>query len=119
MRLAPVCAFGLLLLIPSNALARKDCRVIAGEERCKVTDDRNECQVLSRQIAHFTGVVELAQERDNELWENATQEHIVRLESRRKRLCNEPEPDGTLEVVADLIGKAASIAARAFTAGLF
>ena len=110
---------GLLLWMPPDAHARKECRVIDGEERCKVSDGRNECRVLQKQITRYEGDVERARERDNELWENVTVQHIQRLEARRQRRCPEPEGDGTLEVVAELIGKAARVAAKAFTSGLF
>ena len=48
-------------------------------------------------------VVEMAEERDNELWENATKDHIERLEDRKERLCPHlTEPSTAAKVAAFL-----------------
>lgn len=45
------------------------------------------CQRITRQLDHFEGQVELARERDNELWERSLVNHMGRLSARREKLC--------------------------------
>ncbi len=88
--------------------------------RCRVSRRRNECRVLARQIAHFEGVLELARDRDDALWEKGTERHIARLEARRDRLC--PKPEGGAARFARSLGRflqaAGSAAASAAAAAL-
>jgi hypothetical protein len=48
-----------------------------------------ECRRITRQIDHFEDVVRMAQERENQLWEQSTKRHIQTLGERRARLCPE------------------------------
>ena len=74
---------------------------------------RRECHRLTSQIARYEGDVELARERGNELWENATLEHIERLSERRARRCSQyVKDDGAgLRRFGQMLGKAAKLAA--------
>lgn len=46
-----------------------------------------ECRRMTRQIEHFTGVAEMAAQRGDEPWFDATVDHVRRLGERRVRLC--------------------------------
>ena len=46
-----------------------------------------ECRRMTKQIAHFEDVADLADARNDDLWENSTRSHIARLAERRERLC--------------------------------
>jgi hypothetical protein len=73
------------------------------------------CHKLTRQIEHFEGVVEMAQERDNELWEQETRRHIERLEERRADRCPEyAKSDNGAVQFANMVKKAAKLAAAYF-----
>ncbi len=63
-----------LMLLPAAAIAEKV---------------RGECRKITRQIAHYQDVVQMAQGREDELWEASTIRHIQRLGERRARLCPE------------------------------
>ncbi|MDJ0867392.1 MAG: hypothetical protein QNK03_14875 [Myxococcota bacterium] len=80
---------------------------------------RGECRKLTRQITHFEGVVEMAQERDNELWELATLKHINRLAYRRAKLCPEFRGPSPREQMAKLLKTAGKLAIQYFTFGAF
>ena len=82
---------------------------------------RRECSRLTSQIARYEGDVKLAQERGNELWENATREHIDRLSERRVSLCPQFAKDKgkAMREFARLIKVAARTAAKYFTMGAF
>lgn len=140
----PLALFGVLLvalLAAAPASARKECVPVdpdvsaphpgaapgasASQEdepemRCRVSRRRNECRVLARQIAHFEDVLELARDRDDELWEKGTEQHIARLEARRDRLCPKPEGGGArfARSLGRFLKAAASAAASAAAAGL-
>ena len=82
---------------------------------------RRECHRLTSQITRYEGDVELARERGNELWENATLEHIERLSQRRASRCSQYVEDNGAAVrqFGRMLGKAAKLAARYFTMGAF
>ena len=46
-----------------------------------------ECRRMTKQIAHFEDVVQMAKKRNNDPWENSTRLQISRLAERRERLC--------------------------------
>lgn len=74
-----------------------------------------ECRRYTRQIEHFAGVVEMAQERNNELWEQETRRHIERLEAQRAQRCPEfrPQPSRMAQT-AEMLRKASQVAAKWF-----
>jgi hypothetical protein len=77
-----------------------------------------ECQRLTRQIAHFADVADLARERGNEPWENATLDHIARLSERRYEMCPEYHGMSYGEQLRQLLKLAAKIALKLYTMGL-
>lgn len=54
--------------------------------------NRRSCRTLAKQIAHFQTVAARARERDNELWERATLEHVARLRQRQRIRCPQDVP---------------------------
>ena len=90
---------------------------IADEERAR--GRRRSCPTLRRQIAHFHDVLELAKQRDDELWERGTRDHIERLEARQRGLCPQDVAPGLGERLAALALNAGRIALTAFTMGAF
>jgi hypothetical protein len=80
-----------------------------------------DCRRLTRQIAHYANVADMARERDNEMWEEHTLDHISRLSERRQKLCPQyaDKPAGMqLRQMLVLLRDAAKIAARLYTWGL-
>ena len=74
-----------------------------------------ECRRYTRQIEHFEGVVEMARERGNELWEEETRRHIARLEERRAERCPEfQKPPSRMAQTAEMLKKASEVAAKWF-----
>lgn len=49
--------------------------------------DHPDCKRITKQITRYEGVVEMAEDRGNELWAKATQDHVTRLELRRANEC--------------------------------
>ena len=82
---------------------------------------RRECHRLTSQIDRYEGDVRLAQERGNELWENATREQIDRLSERRVSRCPQFAKDRgkAMREFGRLIKVAAKAAAKYFTMGAF
>jgi hypothetical protein len=80
-----------------------------------------DCRRLTRQIARYADVADMARERDDELWEEHTLAHIGRLSERRARLCpqyaKKPAGEELLKMLA-MLRDAAKIAARLYTWGL-
>jgi len=79
------------------------------------------CRRISRQIEQYENVVEMAESRDDALWENATLAQIDRLSLRRERLCPEyKKPNKALELAKStnrLMKLAAKAAITYFTGG--
>ena len=87
----------------------------------KSEPQRRECHRLTSQIARYEGDVKLAEERGNELWENATREQIDRLSERRASRCPQFAEDKgkAMREFAELMKTAARLAAKYFTMGLY
>ena len=87
----------------------------------KSEPQRRECHRLTSQIARYEGDVKLAQERGNELWENATREQINRLSERRVSRCPQFAEDKgkAMREFARMLSTAAKLAAKYFTMGAF
>ena len=81
-------------------------------------DERRErgrsCRVLRKQIWHFEDVVKLAQDRDDELWEQETRRHIERLRARQLRLCPKDVPPSFFDKLGGVVRAAAELAQRAY-----
>jgi hypothetical protein len=75
-----------------------------------------ECRRMTNQIARYEGHKELAQQRDNALWERAMDEQIERLEARRVERCPQYAEDHTYQILmAKFIDVAAKAAWKYFT----
>jgi len=103
MRAALLLAVTVLLLAPAPAVA---------------TPHYGACRRMTRQISHFAEVADLARDRDNELWEEATIQHIGRLTERRALMCPEYAEKDYGEEVVKALRIAARIAAKLFLMGL-
>ena len=84
----------------------------------------HECKRMSRQIAHFEGVIEMAEDRHDQLWEAQTRRHVGRLSARRDRICPEyaarlAAHRRAIEQTKKLMALAAKVAIRYFTFGAY
>ena len=79
---------------------------------------RGECRRMTRQIAHYADVVDMARARDNDLWAEATIQHIGRLTERRARLCPQYADTPAGEQLMKLLRLAGKVALKMFTMGL-
>jgi len=111
-RILPAIAVVVAVLVPAGA-------AVAGEEY-------RECRRITRQISHYEDVVDLARERDNELWEKATIDHMQRLADRRRRLCPEmvaetekSQARKIMDDSAEFLKAAGKIALQVFTFGAY
>ena len=78
---------------------------------------RGQCRKLTNQIARYERDVQWARERDNDLWEQSTLDHLTRHESRREKLCPEYAKSNPFEAVGALVAQAAKVAASYFLMG--
>lgn len=104
------------LLMAGDALAQE---VVPGSHR-------GTCRRISRQIDQFETTLQRAQERDNELWEQSTLQHLERLYNRRGTLCPEYAMSRakarrvqSLENAQAFLKAAGSAALRYFTFGAY
>jgi len=79
---------------------------------------RRECKRLTRQIAHYADVADMARSRDDDLWEQATMQHIAQLSDRRAKLCPQYAKRPAGEELVKFLKNAAKIAATLFAWGL-
>ena len=79
---------------------------------------RGECKRLTRQIARYERDVRFADQRDNELWEDASEERAKMLSTRRADLCPEYRKRNPLAEAADFVAAAAKAAAPYFIPGM-
>ncbi len=78
------------------------------------------CRKLTRQIEHYQGVVQLAQQREDDLWEQTMQQHVDRLVIRRAARCPDYEVDDeTWDRIKEFLYLGGKIAIKYFTFGLF
>jgi hypothetical protein len=87
------------------------------------TADPPDCARLMRQINHYEGMIERAEERGNELWADNTQRHVDLLEDRLASRCPSysarDEEQEAARQLALLLKVAASAAVKFFTLGAF
>lgn len=110
--LALVC---LLLLVPLALPAAADQNPSIGHY------PHTDCRRLTRQIARYADVADMARERHDDLWREHTLDHISRLSERRARLCPQyaEKPAGEeLRKMLVMLRDAAKIAAKLYTWGL-
>lgn len=77
-----------------------------------------ECRKLTRQIARYQNDAQLASQRGNDLWENASEDRVDMLETRRAKLCPSYRRPNPLAQFADFVASAAKAAAPYFMPGL-
>ena len=78
-----------------------------------------ECKRITRQIAHYAEVADMAKERGNDNWHEGTLDQIGRLSARRSELCPTlyaQKPIG--QELAKILKGAAKIAMKLFTMGI-
>lgn len=77
------------------------------------------CQQLDRQIQHYQGMVERAQDLDNEMWEQRTQRQVALLMGQRAQLgCPVPVEDAAFhQAFVQLLTIAGQAALTYFTFG--
>lgn len=119
MRLVVALVAATLVLAPALADARDQHRQYT---------NRQLCRRMTKQIAHYeTTVLAMARERDNELWEKATEAQIDRLKDQRADRCPEWGKQRTAVQIAKaqaeqmkrMMATAAKYAAKYFTGGLW
>jgi hypothetical protein len=85
--------------------------------------NKAECRRITRQVAHFVNVAEMADSRGDHLWLASTLSHIDRLKERRVRLCPEYEEPNWAEIyarqMAELVKKAGRVALTYLTFGAY
>ncbi len=85
-----------------------------------VAGNPSECARYRRQINHYQGMAQRAQELDNELWTVRTQEHVGKLLAMQKERCPEDVPvNTTLLAFERMLKLAAKAAVTYFTMGAF
>ncbi len=79
-----------------------------------------ECARYRRQIDHYQGMVERAEDLDNELWTARTRDHVGKLKAMQKQRCPEDVPvNTTLLAFERMLKLAAKAAVTYFTFGAF
>lgn len=73
-----------------------------------------ECRKLTRQIARYQNDAQLASQRGNDLWEDASDNRVDHLETRRAKLCPRYRRPNPLAQFADFVASAAKAAAPYF-----
>jgi hypothetical protein len=104
MRIALAVAAGVILLPMASA----------------ASPHRSECNALTRQIDHYTDMLERARKLDNEMWVDRTADHVGRLVQKRAALCPQyAEDDSAMRAFAALVKLGARAALTYFTFGAF
>ena len=80
--------------------------------------NRGECRRMTRQIARYERDAKWADQRDNELWEDASRERVEELKTRRAERCPQYRRKNPLVAFADLLASAAKVAAPYVIPGL-
>lgn len=72
---------------------------------------RGECKRLTRQIARYERDANLASQRGNDLWEDASKDRVEHLETRRANLCPSYRRRNPFAQFANFVASAAKAAA--------
>jgi hypothetical protein len=96
---------------------------IAPEARAEVRRSQphlphGDCRRLTRQIARYAHVADMARDRDDSTWEEHTLAHIGRLSERRAKLCPQYAKRPAGEQLLKMLKDAADIAITLFTWGM-
>lgn len=101
---------------------------LAAADGEKQLSAKQNCNRITRQIAHFEGkVLKMAEERGDEMWQASTQKHVDLLKARRANQCPKYAEEEALlarakaqaERVQKLMVSAAKGAAKYFSGGWF
>ena len=118
-RIVLLCAL-FVLLAPLGAAAQFGSKQEVYEVPPGLVSKHNgECKRITRQIAHYAEVADMAKERGNERWHEGTLDQIGRLSERRSQLCPTlyaQKPIG--QELAKILKGAAKIAMKLFTMGM-
>jgi len=124
MRRLWACGLAALLLAPAWPAGAEVSE--AGEANAAAASAklrRHKCRRLTKQIRHFEGVADMASDRRDRLWLDATEAHVRRLEQERIDLCPEFERPSPLvrfgKGTTKWLKRAARVAATYFTGGAF
>lgn len=77
-----------------------------------------DCERMTRQIARYERDAKWADERGNQLWQDASNERVEQLTNRRDELCPQYRRPNPLVVFANWVAEAAKVAAPYFIPGL-
>ncbi len=87
-------------------------------------ESRSRCRQMTRQIAHYYDVKDMASDRGDEMWQQGTERQILRLEVRQRKLCpaylasvEQSRMKKAAEETKQFFRAAAKAAARYFTFG--
>lgn len=92
--------------------------VVAGPGLAANTPHRGDCRKMTRQIARYERDAKWADQRGNQLWEDASKDRAKALTARRDNMCPQYKKPNPLAKAADLIAAAAKAAAPYFIPGL-
>lgn len=88
--------------------------VVAAPLAAEAGRNSAKCRKIDKQIVHFHGVAEMADDRGDDLWRNSTLGHIDRLETRLFTLCPEYNRPTLAQRVAKWMNDAAIAGGKAF-----
>lgn len=118
-RIVLLCAL-FVLLAPLGAAAQFGSKQEVYEVPPGLVSKHNgECKRITRQIAHYAEVADMAKERGDDEWYDGTVNQIGRLATRRAELCPTiyaQKPIG--EELSKMLKGAAKIALKLFTMGM-
>jgi hypothetical protein len=92
--------------------------LIAGPALAVNKANRGECKRMTRQIARYERDAKWADQRGNELWEDASKDRVKELKERREDRCAQYKKKNPLVAVANLVANAAKAAAPYVIPGL-
>lgn len=81
------------------------------------TRNRGDCRRMTRQMARYDRDAKWADQRGDQLWEDASKHRVQMLTERRNERCPQYKKPNPLAQVADLIAAAAKAAAPYFIPG--
>lgn len=92
--------------------------LIAGPALAANKPNRGECKRMTRQIARYERDAKWADQRGNELWEDASKDRVKELKARRENRCAQYKKKNPMVAFANLVASAAKAAAPYVIPGL-
>ena len=92
--------------------------LVAGPALAVNKPNRGECKRMTRQIARYERDAKWADQRGNDLWEDASKERVEDLKARREDRCAQYKKKNPLVALANLVAAAAKTAAPYVIPGL-